>query len=299
MDDSEWPQFRKDTRYSDDSNLNTFQTCIPRPTSSNDRKRLWVIYVHGGAWFDPEQTAATFDKAQSLLLQSPVVEHVAGFASINYRLSPAPSHPTNPSNPSDPARNAKHPDHVNDVLRAILHLQETYAFGDRYILVGHSCGACLVLQVAMKRYWGSQYESTLALEMNVAPPLAVVGIEGIYDLAALVKYHEQQPFYRHFTESAFGNSKNWAEASPTHSNFNQSWEDGKLVVIAHSRGDELVEWEQPDLMLKSLSSQGFKDSGKRRGKLLELKGKHDQVWQEGKEVARAIEYSIKELLTML
>lgn len=299
MDDSDWPQFRKDTRYSDNSNLNTFQTCIPRPTVSNDRKRLWVIYVHGGAWYDPEQTAATFDKAQSQLLKSPFIENVAGFASINYRLSPAPSHPTNPSNPSDPARNAKHPDHINDLLHAILHLQETYAFRDRYILVGHSCGACLVLQVAMKRYWGSQYGSTLALEMNVAPPLAVVGIEGIYDLPALVNYHDKQPFYRHFTESAFGHSKTWADASPTRSNLSQSWENGRLVVVAHSREDELVEWEQPDLMLKSLSSQGFKDSGKRQVKLLELKGKHDQVWQEGKEVARAIEFTVKELLAVL
>lgn len=299
MNDSDWPQFRKDTRYSDNSNLNTFQTCIPRPTSSNDRKRLWVIYVHGGAWFDPEQTAATFDKAQGQLLKMPIVEQVAGFASINYRLSPAPSHPTNPSNPSDPARNARHPDHINDVLHAILHLQETYAFRDRYILVGHSCGACLVLQVAMKRYWGSQYESTSALEMNVAPPLAILGIEGLYDLPALVKYHEKQPFYRHFTESAFGDSQNWTAASPSHSDFSQSWENGRLVVIAHSREDELVEWEQPELMLKSLYSQGFKDSGKRRVKLLELRGKHDEVWQEGKEVARAIEFTVKELLAAL
>ncbi|CAK4032847.1 alpha beta-hydrolase [Lecanosticta acicola] len=295
----DWPQFRKDIHYSDDSRLNTLQTCIPRPTSAKDSSRIWVLYVHGGAWFDPDQNASTFDKAQDILLRSPIAEYIAGFASINYRLSPAPSHPTNPSNPADPARNAKHPDHINDVLAAILHLQETYRFQDRYVLAGHSCGACLVLQVAMKRFWGSQYESTLALELNVTPPLAIVGIEGLYDLPALVKNHSNQPLYRNFTESAFGADQNsWAPVSPTHSNLNETWQDGKLVVLAHSRSDELVEWEQPELMMKSLKAQAFKDSGDRRFKLMELHGTHDQVWKEGKEVANAIEFTIREVLKM-
>jgi acetyl esterase/lipase len=301
MPTDEWPQFRTNTRYSNSSNLNTLQTCIPRPTSTKDHSRLWIVYVHGGAWFDPAQSASTFDKAQSLLLQSPTLDNVAGFASINYRLSPAPAHPTDPSNPADPARNAKHPDHINDVLAAILHLQETYRFEDRYILVGHSCGACLVLQVAMKRYWGAQYESTTGLSMNVVPPLAVLGIEGLYDLPALVKFHEEQPFYRSFVEHAFGSrEEDWRAASPTSADLATSWEDGKLVVIAHSREDELVEWEQPDLMLKALEKEGLTSEGKKkRVVLLELRGKHDQVWEEGAEVARAIEFTVAELLGMM
>ncbi|KAF2162265.1 hypothetical protein M409DRAFT_27268 [Zasmidium cellare ATCC 36951] len=297
----EWPQFRKDITYSNESNLNTLQTCIPRPTSSNDRSRIWIVYVHGGAWFDPEQTASTFDKAQEQLLNSPIADRVAGFASINYRLSPAPTHPTNPSNPADPARNARHPDHINDVLAAILHLQETYRFEDRYILVGHSAGAFLALQVAMKRYWGSQYESTYALELNVVPPVAILGIEGLYDLPALVKYHDKlsQHMYHNFVESAFGpNEADWGAASPTQSNLEETWENGQLAVIAHSHSDELVEWEQPESMIKSLTSQGFKDSGSRRAKLIELQGKHDQVWSEGREVARAIEWTIKEFYSL-
>ncbi|EME50085.1 hypothetical protein DOTSEDRAFT_118377 [Dothistroma septosporum NZE10] len=296
----EWPQFRRDIRYSGDSNLNTLQTCIPRSTDS-DRTRIWVVYIHGGAWFDPDQTASTFDKAQDILLNSSIADHVAGYASLNYRLSPAPAHPTNPSNPADPARNAQHPDHINDVLSAILHLQETYRFDDRYLLVGHSCGACLAFQVAMKRYWGSQYESTDALEMNVVPPLAVLGIEGLYDLPALVKYHNdlKQHLYHNFTESAFGpNETAWAAASPTSGQYSTTWQDGKLAVVAHSHQDELVEWEQPEVMMKALSLQGFKDSGNRRSKWLELTGKHDQVWSEGNEVARAIEWTIQEFVSM-
>jgi acetyl esterase/lipase len=293
----EWPQYRNDIPYSNESRLNTIQTCIPRPTSAHDQKRLWVIYVHGGAWSDPKQSASTFDKAQHVLLQSPLSEHVAGFASINYRLSPRPWDASDPSNPGDPARNAQHPDHINDVLAAILTLQETYRFEDRYILVGHSCGASLVFQVAMKRYWGSQYESTPALELNVVPPRAICAIEGLYDLPALVQYHHAQPVYHNFVEAAFGpNKSQWSLASPVHGDYNDSWPDGELVVLAHSHADELVEWEQSELMRNALSLQGFEDSGARKLKLLELKGTHDQVWEEGAEVARAIEYTIQELV---
>lgn len=293
----EWPQFHNHVRYSNDSNLNTLHACIPRPTSANDKTRLWIVYIHGGAWFDPDQTASTFNDAQDILLKSSIADNVAGLASINYRLSPAPSHPTNPSNPDDPARNAKHPDHINDVLAALLHLQETYRFEDRYILVGHSCGAFLALQVAMKRYWGQQYESTQALTLNVVPPLALCCIEGLYDLPALVHYQDR-PFYRNFVEQAFGsNEEDWKTASPTNSDYNETWQDGKLVVIAHSHQDELVEWQQPELVMKSLQRQGFTDSGNRKLRFLELQGKHD-LWQGGVEVARAIEFTFKEVVSM-
>ena len=177
-----WPKYEKGIPYSEDSSLNTLDICIPRRPSPEDSKRLWIVCIHGGAWRDPEIDASSFETTQDRLLASPLADNITGYASINYRLSPYPSHPTNPSDPSDPARNAKHPDHINDVLTAMLYLQETYHFRDQYILVGHSCGATLALQVAMKRYWGSQYESTFALELNVEPPRAVVGLEGIYDI---------------------------------------------------------------------------------------------------------------------
>ncbi|KAF2722828.1 alpha/beta-hydrolase [Polychaeton citri CBS 116435] len=302
----EWPKYQHDIQYSTHSRLNTLEICLPRPTSANDRKRLWVIFIHGGAWKDPSINAAnSFKAAQARLLHSGLCEeYIAGFASINYRLSPYPSHERDPSNPSDPARNARHPEHITDVLAALLHLQETFAFEDRYVLVGHSCGATLALQVAMKRYWGSQYESTLALELNVVPPVAMVGLAGLYDLPRLVAYHDAkgEAAYRGFVTDAFGNDRDlWRDASPAAaSDFDQSWEDGRLVVIAHSRDDRLVEWEQAELMLRSLEHQGFtKDGTGKRSSLLKITGDHDQIWQEGHEVARAIEHAISELASMV
>ena len=161
-------------------------------------------------------------------------------------------------------------------------------------------GATLAFQVAMKRYWGSQYESTFALELNVVPPLAILGVEGLYDLPALVKYHSE-PEYRDFVSNAFSsNEAVWKAVSPTSGEFEGSWVDGSLVVLAHSREDELVEWEQVDLMHRSLKGQGWSEvSDQRRLKLVELSGRHDQVWEEGKELARAIEATVQVVRTML
>ncbi len=295
-DTDSYPRFRQHVGYSDESSLNTLDVCIPHPPTG-DKKQVWIVFIHGGAWLDPEIDSSSFKKTQDLLLASHQSDTIAGLASINYRLSPNPSHPRDPSNPSDPARNAKHPDHINDVLAAILYLQETYHFEDRYILAGHSCGATLAFQVAMKRYWGSQYESTFALELNVVLPLAVVGVEGLYDLTALVKHHSGESEYRDFVSNAFGSDERvWVAVSPTSGEYEESWPDGRVVVLAHSREDELVEWEQVDLMERALKAQGWDGaSTERRLDLIELKGKHDQVWEEGKELARAIE-AIMELV---
>ncbi|KAI7696864.1 hypothetical protein KC353_g17306, partial [Hortaea werneckii] len=119
MDTTEgFPQSRQNVKYSNHSALNTLDYYIPRRPSTADHQ-LWIIYIHGGAWRDPEIDSTSFTKAQNLLLQSRETDQIAGFASINYRLSPYPSHPQSPSDPSDPARNAHHPDHLNDILDAL------------------------------------------------------------------------------------------------------------------------------------------------------------------------------------
>ena len=298
--DDPWPQYRTNVQYSNASSLNTLQICFPRPTTTS-HKQIWVIFVHGGAWLDPEIDASSFDKTQELLLQMPEVERIAAFASINYRLSPDPTRATNPSLPEDHARNAKHPDHINDLLAALLHLQETYAFDDRYLLVGHSCGATMALQVAMSRKWTSNDASTTTKTFKLIPPMAILGVEGLYDLPALVDYHKDTPEYLSFVTNAFGSDRAiWAGASPVNAHYETSWPDGRLVVLAHSREDELVEWEQVELQQKALQAQGW-ESGKgvRRVELIELRGKHDEVWEDGKELARAIQLAVQEMKAFL
>ena len=150
----------------------------------------------------------------------------------------------------------------------------------------------------MRRYWGSQYESTPALELNVVPPVAIVGLEGLYDLPALVRYHRTEPEYRAFVANAFGDDiKGWEVVSPTSGVFGESWVEGRVVVLAHSRGDSLVEGEQPELMRAALEAQGWRGerTGERRVLGFELHGDHDEVWETG-DAGRAVEFAVEEVL---
>ncbi|KAI7459147.1 hypothetical protein KC357_g9203 [Hortaea werneckii] len=295
-----FPQSRQNVRYSPHSALNTLDYYIPRRPSTAAHQ-LWIIYIHGGAWRDPDIDSTSFLQTQHLLCQSREIDQIAGFASINYRLSPYPSHPTSPSDPADPARNAHHPDHLTDVLDALRHLQDTFGFGTRYLLVGHSCGATLAFQAAMMQLPSSSPPSL------VTPPLALLAVEGLYDLPALISHHADSPIYQHLITNAFGpNPSDWAAASPAISlslspspsqqHQHQQPPGPQLIALAHSRQDELVEWQQVDRMHAALKRSGGWDevgreeAGGGRLKLIELHGGHDEVWREGggAELARAV-----------
>ncbi|KAF1356931.1 Alpha/Beta hydrolase protein [Delphinella strobiligena] len=291
------PTYIRGVQYSSLSSLNTLELCIPSKESLSDKSKIWVIFIHGGAWRDPTKLESIFDTSITHLLSSPRNSKIACFASLGYRLSPHPSHPNQPPDPNDPARTAKHPDHVNDILDGLAYLQGTYGFGERYILAGHSAGATLAFQVCMSRCW-----SLGGAAKTVVPPLAVVGLEGIYDIPALIAYHSTRPhsdIYDAFTHSAFGERYQsvegervdvWGRASPTQGDYERLGE-GVLVVLAHSREDELVEWEQVELVRGVLEQQGWGRGG-RRLEMLELRGRHDEVWEEGGEVARAVEVAV-------
>ncbi|GAB1726093.1 hypothetical protein NU195Hw_g1199t1 [Hortaea werneckii] len=294
-----FPQSRQNVKYSDHSTLNTLDYYIPRRPSTA-APQLWIIYIHGGAWRDPEIDSTSFLPTQSLLSQSRAIDQIAGFASINYRLSPYPSHPRIPSHPSDPARNAHHPDHLSDILAALRHLQDAFGFGNRYLLVGHSCGATLAFQAAMMQHLHPSSSSSLAAH-PIVPPLALLAVEGLYDLPALIAYHADTPAYRDLVTNAFGsNPEVWAAASPalglsssSSSASHPQLPQPKLIALAHSRQDELVEWQQVDLMHAALKKAGGFDEVEgeagRRLKLIELNGGHDDVWREGGgELARAV-----------
>ncbi|KAI7569581.1 hypothetical protein KC317_g3205 [Hortaea werneckii] len=291
-----FPQSRQNVKYSDHSTLNTLDYYIPRRPSTAAHQ-LWIIYIHGGAWRDPEIDSTSFLPTQTLLSQSRAIDQIAGFASINYRLSPYPSHPRSPSSPSDPARNAHHPDHLTDTLAALRHLQDAFGFGTRYLLVGHSCGATLAFQAAMMHHHHSS--------SPITPPLALLAVEGLYDLPALVANHADAPAYQNLVTNAFGpDPSDWAAASPAialqhslpspSSSRHQPLPQPQLIALAHSRQDELVEWQQVDLMHAALKkAAGFDEvegEAGRRLKLIELHGGHDEVWREhgGGELARAV-----------
>jgi acetyl esterase/lipase len=229
--------------------------------------------------------------AQKIILTDPsfntTLERIAGFASINYGLSPNPNFPI-----SDPSRNVRHPGHLQDVIKALRWLREYYGVGEPdhwdYVVVGHSCGATLAFQAAL----------SIAHATDGGPPMkaprVIVGIEGLYDLPALVRYHADMPEYRAFVTSAFGEDESaWTEVSPalTNERLRVLWDQVDHFVLAHSREDELVEWDQPEAMRNALLAHR-PDSRSEELNILELSGKHDDVWQIGTGVAKGVRVAV-------
>ncbi|CAL5870882.1 uncharacterized protein PFLUO_LOCUS5123 [Penicillium psychrofluorescens] len=309
---------------------NVLQTISVTPLARQDG--YWVIYIHGGAWRDPTVTSASFDATESILRKSSDLP-IAGYASISYRLSAHPNHPQDPkSTPSDEFRDAKHPDHIRDVEAALTLLQNTYGFGSRYILVGHSCGATLAFQTVMGAVAGHREQSftgdanepgagaeTVFSSPGSLPPrltthpTAIVGVAGIYDMRKLRDTHREISAYREFIEGAFGtDEKLWDAVSPAQvvgsRGVEGGWKVGRLAVLAHSRDDELVDEAQLDSMRESLrgweetEAQVLVDdelaSKHRRVCGLPLSGAHDEIWSNGKELARAIIFAFRELQDM-
>ena len=213
-------------------------------------------------------------------------------ASLNYRLSEYPNHPTDPSSPDDESRNAKHPAHIEDVLTAISWLQQQYDIGEDYVLVGHSCGGALVLQTVMG-IWSAQSKNR-QVEPAFKKPRAIVGVEGIYDIQLLLETYSHIPTYEQFIRRAFGDdTETWRKASPTSGAFATSWPEGEVVVLAHSKDDELVDFAQTEKMSDKLWRE---KSRTRRDVVISLKGKHDEIWRDGTDMARAVKSALEILM---
>jgi kynurenine formamidase len=243
---------------------------------------IFLVYIHGGAWRAPNQSANDFDAAISLILSDTYLSsRVSGLAAVNCGLSRTRSNPVD-----DPGRNYIHPQHIQDVLLAMHWLSNVYHVDDSsqldYMLIGHSCGATMAYQIAAGR------EETRIGDKPLIK--AVVGIEGIYDLPLLVKNHEAMPVYREFVEDAFGTDvKAWKEASPSQfgNRLSALVDEVDLAVVAHSPEDELVEGEQADVMTSALQ-QSAREGDKHKVVRIKLEGTHDAVWETGNGVYKAV-----------
>lgn len=373
-------------QFGTDHLLQSYELYIPPPSAPahstinevTNSEQLWLIHLHGGAWRDPSINALNSfvptlhhllnpPESQSALPDS-VSSRIAGYASLNYRLSPHPLYPQDRRTTSTfELRDAKHPDHIRDVLTGLRHLQREYGFGGRYVLVGHSCGGTLAWQVAtgLQVQWpyhdGKVLGHEAKLESNpilqrfqdVERPLAIISICTIYDLPRLVATFHDLPIYREFTTTAFGADEAvWRDISPTY--LARDWErkvngdeegagrrrgartEGvEVAVLAHSRTDGLVDWSQLEAMHTSLRTvqeeqqqqqqlvvprtdvdTGTYPAGQAAGHggrhvktlhsspittvtalttVVELHGRHDEIWQTGTEMARAVRVALEML----
>ncbi|KAH0292543.1 alpha/beta-hydrolase [Aureobasidium namibiae CBS 147.97] len=262
--------------------LNLLDICVPKRQPEDASQAIWLVYIHGGAWRDPLIDRKSFKTALDMLLEDDQPHNIAGFVSVDYRLSPYPSHPILPSSPSDDSRNSQHPEHLDDILGALLFLSTE---AGRYILCGHSCGATLAMQATALLNGGRR---------GTRPPVALLGMEGIYDLNALVAKHSH-PAYREFITGAFGEDEGtWITASQLCCEL-QKWQGNALLI--HSINDELVDMQQTDSAVEKLVIQGFtrttaapssvKNDGRRVSKIV-IDCMHDEVWEQGTELAKAI-----------
>ncbi|KAI8712126.1 Kynurenine formamidase [Fusarium sp. LHS14.1] len=273
-------------------NIGEVITSIPS-VASPSKSPQWLVHIHGGAWRDPFLDSSSIEAAVAHAFSSDDSDvPISAIVSINYTLSPFPTHPTLPYDPKkgdqmDASRSAKHPGHIKDVLQAFTLLRSLGLKDDSYLLSGHSAGACLAFQAALfdAQYWGPE------LEVIPSPPrpAAVLGLNGLYDIPDLVSglgdsHKHLQEVYEILLVQAFGEDQTaWPAASPGRFDVKTLTERVKegsvarLVLLDQSPEDQLVPISQADKMERHLKEvQGIKLVRGHR-----CQGRHAAPWEEG------------------
>lgn len=161
----------------------------------------------------------------------------------------------------------------------------------------------MAFQVALSQHVPWNPTTAADGERKAKPPLAVLGVGGIYDFPLIIKTvpEEVRDNFVQPTQGAFGKNESvWLEASPAQYSaeaYARSWgtEGGRrrLAIVAHSREDELVDWEQVRA-IRNVFSQRVE--GERiKFEVLELEGRHHEVWEKGQELARVIAEAVRRL----
>ncbi len=177
----------------------------------------------------------------------------------------------------------RHPQHLLDVLNALVFLDAKFNISNRYILVGHSAGATLAFQLG---------RSDTPPEARIPQPTCILGVAGIYNLKSFIQAHSDMPVYSELVCNAFPERSSWVNASPSldPSPKLALWQGAEALVICYSKEDGAVEDEQATFMMERLlSRQGL------RGKVhyLLAHGEHDEIWQNGHNLAGLITRSLE------
>jgi acetyl esterase/lipase len=184
-----------------------------------------------------------------------------------------------------------HPDHLYDVQAGIRYLQGRFRFQDRYVLVGHSCGATLAFQTTIE-----QALSDENITKSTVPPQAIVGVAGIYDLVLLRDMDPYPPSCQYFLSQAFGTDEQvWKRASPVKGDYMRNWPEGRVTILVKCSEDEYVSPVQLDVMGNALESWWKQD-----GKNLEIHtvyGAHDDCWKLGAGLVFGINRALAYLMT--
>ncbi|OHE97117.1 hypothetical protein CORC01_07558 [Colletotrichum orchidophilum] len=266
----------KTTTYSYGPNVRQiYDVYIPSATSNKTMAadKYWLVYIHGGFYRNLAQSSTDILPAIASLEANSsdvLANQIAGIASLDYRLSALPG--VQPNNtPINELQNARWPDHLNDAVAALKDLNNNFPIDGNYIVSGHSVGAQIAFFAAL---------ATLG-DPAVPKPVAVLGISGIYDLPQL---HITNPDYDYLVLNAMREDQ-VVEASPAKLDAEKYVSlDLQAFVLAHSRNDGLVPWDQVESMEASLYSLPGLES---KTHLVELDGAHNDIWRGGVQLAKA------------
>lgn len=193
---------------------------------------------------------------------------------------------------------------MRDVALALRFLANEYGM-KAWVGAGHSCGATLLLQHVS----GIGLASAEQDEALGGGPEGLVLLCGIYNIPLLLQNHNPptcpehiSQIYRDFIAGAFGqDGKAYRAVSPAAGRYStREWPNGKLVVLAHSYEDELIERQQRDVMCVTLDREGWGvvmevgdgeadvGQGSRVLEVRDLKGGHDWIWEDGEQVAKLL-----------
>lgn len=173
--------------------------------------------------------------------------------------------------------------------------------GEGVILVGHSVGATVACTIAL----GLDDEVEGGMIEGRCRVRALVGVEGVYDFVALRDAHwEYRGVYEEIARGAFGAEEDggWERGDVVKGvREGRGWGGTEVVVLGHSKEDELVEWGQMRMIEEALRETGWRDGGgdgrgignAKEMTMMELKGGHDEVWEKGEELARCIALAVE------
>lgn len=219
-----------------------------------------LVFIHGGAWIDPNNTPNDFESLCKKMLAMDGGEHL-GMYGIEYRLSPG----------------VKHPTHLYDVVENLYRLVEEKGI-DSIQLVGHSVGATLAWQVATCS--GDQHLGNENRLRAVQSKLRAVWLlDGIYSVDQLL---QEYPTYNYFVSQAFEPSNQFEEPSESIKKM------GDIEVhLVHSYQDELLSLRQTQYMCGLLQRHRLPFT-----LYLDDLGMHNQVYSNAK-LARYIVNNVK------
>ncbi|KAG2834957.1 hypothetical protein PC111_g5619 [Phytophthora cactorum] len=141
--------------------LQALDIAIPRRIPPR-AKLPTCVFVHGGSWQRGDKSGGLNKDIDEAFVRAGCLG-----VSVNYRLSPE----------------VQHPEHAKDVAAAVTWLHRNIAkFGgdpDKLVLVGHSAGAHLVMQILAD----PQYLAATGMEQPVHTFVkGAVGISGVYNI---------------------------------------------------------------------------------------------------------------------